>query len=118
MSSAPPLPPAGLAPARQPSAEEIALAARRSLSPARRAWLRFKADRRGYLSLWILAVLFALSLGGELLSNDKPVLVRYEGQFYYPLFVTYPEKTFGGDFITPTDYLDPFIADRITQGGN
>ncbi len=90
----------------------------RSLSPSRRAWLRFKADRRGYWSLWILAVLFGLSLFAEILSNDKPLIVRYEGQTYFPLFKTYPEATFGGDFITPTDYLDPFIAERITAGDN
>lgn len=93
-----------------------ALTATRSLSPGRRAWLRFKADRRGYWSLCILAVLFLLSLCAELLSNDKPLLVRYGGELYVPLFVTYPEKTFGGDFVTPTDYLDPFISEQITRG--
>lgn len=90
----------------------------RSLSPSRRAWLRFKADRRGYWCLRILAVLFGLSLFAEILSNDKPIIVRYEGQTYFPLFKTYPEATFGGDFITPTDYLDPFIAERISAGDN
>jgi microcin C transport system permease protein len=90
----------------------------RSLSPGRRAWLRFKDDRRGYCSLWILAVLFGLSLVAEVLSNDKPLLVRYEGQFYVPLAKDYPETTFGGDFITPTDYLDPYIRDKITGGAN
>ncbi len=79
---------------------------------------RFRANRRGYVSLWLFAVLFTLSLGAELLSNDKPLLVRYEGSFYLPLFVTYPETTFGGDFVTETDYLDPFIRDRLTGGGN
>ena len=90
----------------------------RSLSPGRRAWLRFKADRRGYVCLWILAVLFALSLVAELLSNDRPLVVRYEGNTYFPLLKDYPEQTFGGDFITPTDYLDPFIRERLTAGSN
>ena len=90
----------------------------RSFSPGRRAWLRFKGDRRGYWSLWILAVAFLLSLGAELWSNDKPLLVRYEGQFYVPMLTDYPEKTFGGDFVTPTDYLDPFIRDRLHAGSN
>lgn len=94
------------------------LAHARSLSPGRRAWLRFKADRRGYWSLCILALLFVLSLGAELLSNDKPLIVHYQGTTYFPLLKTYPEATFGGDFVTPTDYLDPFIAERLTSGGN
>ncbi len=101
----------------QPTAAQ-ALATVRSLSPGRRAWLRFKADRRGFVSLLLLAVLFALSLGAEFLSNDKPLIARYEGQFYFPLFKTYPENTFGGDFITPTDYLDPFIANKLSAGSN
>jgi len=90
----------------------------RSPSPGRRAWLRFKADRRGYCSLWILTVLFILSLGAELWSNDKPLLVHFEGTYYVPLLKEYPETTFGGDFITPTDYLDPFIRERLEQGSN
>ena len=90
----------------------------RSLSPGRRAWLRFKSDRRGYVCLWILAILFALSLIAELLSNDKPLVVRYEGNTYFPMLKDYPEQTFGGDFITPTDYLDPFIRERLTAGSN
>jgi len=90
----------------------------RSLSPGRRAWLRFRSDRRGYTCLWILSILFALSLVAELLSNDKPLLVRYEGNTYFPLLKDYPEKTFGGDFVTPADYLDPYIRERITTGSN
>lgn len=89
-----------------------------SLSPGQRSWRRFKADRRGYWSLWILGVLFVASLFAEVLSNDKPLLVRYGGEFYYPLVKTYPENLFGGDFISPTDYLDPFIVRQITQDGN
>jgi microcin C transport system permease protein len=89
-----------------------------SLSPGRRAWLRFRANRRGYASLWIFAVLFLLSLGAELLSNDKPILVRYEGRWYLPMLSAYPETTFGGDFRTATDYLDPFIRAQLSKGGN
>jgi microcin C transport system permease protein len=90
----------------------------RSLSPGRRAWLRFRSDKRGYYSLWILSLLFIVSLGSELISNDKPLVVRYNGEYYFPLFKTYPESTFGGDFATPTDYLDPFIQEQIETGGN
>ncbi len=93
-------------------------APRASLSPRRRAWLRFRANRRGYWSLWIFLALFGLSLMAEVLSNDRPILVRYEGRTYYPLLRSYPETTFGGDFRTATDYLDPFIRERLSSDGN
>lgn len=89
-----------------------------SLSPSRRAWQRFRRNRLGFGSLVIFATMVILSLFAEVLSNDRPLLVKYEGSFYFPVVRDYPEKTFGGDFPTPTDYLDPFIRDRITQGGN
>ena len=88
------------------------------MSPGRRAWLRFRANRRGYVSLWIFSVAFILCLGAEFLSNDAPILVRYEGQWYVPQFKVYPETTFGGDFRTETDYLDPFIQTRLSEGSN
>lgn len=88
------------------------------VTAAQRAWQRFKANRRGYVSLWLFSILFVLSLGAELLSNDKPIIVNYEGAYYFPLFVTYPETTFGGDFVTETDYLDPFIRDQLSAGDN
>jgi microcin C transport system permease protein len=83
-----------------------------------RAWRRFKANRRGYISLWLFSILFVLSLGAEVLSNDKPLLVHYQGEYYFPLFVTYPETAFGGDFVTESDYLDPFIREQLSQGEN
>lgn len=89
-----------------------------SLSPSRRAWLRFKRNRLGYWSLLIFCALVLVSLCAELVSNDKPLIVRYEGQTYFPMLKDYPETTFGGDFETPTDYLDPFIKQRLSQGGN
>ena len=89
-----------------------------SLSPSRRAWLRFKRNRLGFWSLLIFCTLVLVSLCAELVSNDKPLVVRYEGQTYFPMLKDYPEKTFGGDFETPTDYLDPFIKDRLTTGSN
>ncbi len=83
-----------------------------------RAWRRFKHNRRGYYSLWIFIVLFGLSLFAELLSNDTPVMVHYQGENYYPLIHTYPETTFGGDFNTEADYLDPFIKEQFSKEGN
>lgn len=90
----------------------------RSLSPARRAWLRFRAHRRGFVSAWIFAVLFVLSLAAELLSNDRPLIVSYQGRLYCPLVQSLPETTFGGDFRTATDYLDPFIRKQLSAPGN
>ena len=89
-----------------------------SLSPSRRAWQRFKRNRLGYWSLVAFVALVVLSLFAELLSNDRPLVVRYEGKTYFPIVQDLPETTFGGDFESPTDYLDPYIRDRITQNGN
>ncbi|MFD0667357.1 ABC transporter permease [Ramlibacter sp. MAHUQ-53] len=89
-----------------------------SLSPGRRAWQRFRRNRLGFVSLVLFAFMVLASLAAEVVSNDRPLLVRYEGQWYFPLVKDYPEKTFGGDFATPADYLDPFIRERLTAGGN
>ena len=89
-----------------------------SLSPGKRAWLRFKKNRLGYWSLLTFCVLVLLSLAAELVSNDRPLIVRYEGTTYFPLLKDYPETVFGGDFETPTDYLDPFIAQKLKEGDN
>jgi microcin C transport system permease protein len=88
------------------------------LSPGRRAWQRFRRNRLGFVSLCLFTVLVVLSLFAEVLSNDRPLLVRFHGQFYFPIFHDYAESTFGGDFPTPTDYLDPFIQKRLHEGGN
>ena len=87
-------------------------------STTQRAWRRFKSSRRGYISLWIFVILFVLSLFAEAISNDKPLLVHYQGDYYFPLFATYPETTFGGDFVTETDYLDPYIREQLQRGDN
>ncbi len=105
-------------PPSDPSVQGAIPAAPASLSPSRRAWMRFKRNRLGFWSLVVFCVLVVISLGAELVSNDRPLIVRYEGQTYFPLFKTYPETTFGGDFDTPTDYLDPFIQERLSAGDN
>jgi microcin C transport system permease protein len=89
-----------------------------TMTPGRRAWARFRRHRRGYWSLWIFLVVFATTLFAELLSNDRPIVVKFEGRYYMPLFHDYPETTFGGDFPTATDYLDPFIQTQLTTNGN
>ena len=58
----------------------------------------FKANRRGYWSLWIFLALFFFTLFAEFIANDKPLLVRFDGAFYYPVLVSYAETFFGGDF--------------------
>ncbi|WP_038216982.1 ABC transporter permease [Xenophilus azovorans] len=89
-----------------------------SASPGRRAWRRFRRNRLGFWSLVLFSVLVVLSLFAEVLSTDKPLVVRYQGQTYFPILKDYPETAFGGDFETPADYLDPFVRQRITEGGN
>ncbi|CAO3405758.1 ABC transporter permease [Azospirillum largimobile] len=83
----------------------------------RRRLANFKANRRGFWSFWIFLVLFVLSLGAEFIANDKPLLVEYENQYYWPVFQTYPETTFGGEFETETDYRDPYVRDLIQAKG-
>ncbi len=87
-------------------------------SPARRAWRRFRSNRLGYLGLVVFVVLFGVSLLAEVISNDKPLVARYDGRWYFPIVQTLPETTFGGDFPTPTDYLDPLIRDQLAKPGN
>ncbi len=87
-------------------------------SPARRAWRRFRSNRLGYVSLLAFVLLFGLSLLAEVLSNDKPLVARYQGHWYFPVFQTLPETTFGGDFPSPTDYLDPLIRENLSKPGN
>ncbi|MEX3957010.1 ABC transporter permease [Trinickia sp. EG282A] len=88
------------------------------VSPWRLTWLRFKSQRLGYWSLVVFVTLFVVSLLGEMLVNDKPLLVRYDGHYYFPIFKTYPETRFGGDFPAKANYLDPYIHSRITSNGN
>lgn len=87
-------------------------------SPSHRAWLRFRRNRLGFFSMCLFVLIFLLSLFAEMLSNDKPLMARYQGHWYAPIVQTLPETTFGGDFATPTDFLDPFIQKQFAQPGN
>ena len=89
-----------------------------SLSPSKRAWRRFKRNRLGYWSLVLFCLLVVGSLFAEVLSNDRPLVVRYEGTTYFPMLKDHPETVFGGDFDTTTDYLDPFIREQLSKGDN
>jgi len=89
-----------------------------SLSPSRRAWQRFRRNRLGFSSLVLFCALVLVSLLAEVVSNDRPLLLKYEGSYYFPIVTVYPEKTFGGDFETATDYLDPFIRNKLSADAN
>ena len=83
----------------------------------RRRFQRFFANRRGTWSLVIFTALFFISLFAELIANNRPILVRYDGAFYFPVFKAYPETTFGGEFATEADYKDPEVAKLIDAKG-
>jgi microcin C transport system permease protein len=84
---------------------------------AARRWENFKANRRAYWSLWIFTALFLFCLPAEFIANDKPLMVRYDGQNYFPIFRNYPETTFGGTFNSTADYRDPFVQGLISEKG-
>jgi microcin C transport system permease protein len=89
-----------------------------SSPPLKRAWLRFRSNRLGFYSAVLFAVMFFVSLFAEVISNDKPLLAGYKGNWYVPIIQTIPETAFGGDFDTPTDFLDPFIQAEFDKQGN
>jgi microcin C transport system permease protein len=87
------------------------------LSPTnRRRWENFRANRRGYWSLWIFLVIFVLSLFAEFIANDRPILASYKGELLFPVVIDYPEEKFGG-FLAETDYRSDFITDEIEANG-
>lgn len=86
--------------------------------PGKRLWRRFRQNRLGFWSLILFSVLYGFSLAGELVSNDRPLLVKYEGQWFFPVFRDYDETAFGGEFEIPADYLDPAFNARFSEPGN
>ena len=84
-----------------------------------RRWQNFKANRRGYWSLWIFLVLFVLSLFAEIIANDRPILMSFKGELLSPVLVDYPESKFNPDPLAfpKTDYRDPFIIELIEAEG-
>ena len=88
------------------------------ISPINRRRLEnFRANRRGYWSLWIFLFLFLISLFAEFLANDKPIFIQYDGHFFFPILVSYPETIFGGDFETEAEYSDPEVQNLIGKKG-
>jgi len=89
-----------------------------TLSPiTKRRISQFKANKRGYWSLWLFSILFILCLSAEFVANNKPLLVMFKGDLYVPVLKTYPETTFGGDFETATDYRDPYVGELLEKNG-
>jgi microcin C transport system permease protein len=88
------------------------------VSRRRRNWTRFKRNRRGYYCLLIFLTLFVTSIFAELISNDVPLVVKFEGQYFFPVLKSYPETTFGGDFETEADYKDPIFLELLQGTGN
>jgi microcin C transport system permease protein len=84
---------------------------------SQRQWQAFRDNRRGYWSLWIFIVLFVLCMAAELIANDKPLLLGYQGKLYAPVLFTYPETEFGGMFETEANYRDPFVRELIEEDG-
>ncbi|MDR5858756.1 ABC transporter permease [Halomonas eurihalina] len=93
-------------------------AAKSRLSPITRRRLEvFRQNRRARFSLWLFLALFVISLGAELAANDKPLLMQYQGDWYVPVLIDYPDTEFGGFLPTPADYRDPFTRDAIEADG-
>jgi microcin C transport system permease protein len=90
----------------------------RPVTPLTQRRLRnFRANRRGYWSFWIFLALFLITLPAEFLANDRPILVRYDGQWFLPIVNSYPETAFGGEFETEADYRDPYVSGLIQEKG-
>jgi microcin C transport system permease protein len=88
------------------------------LSPLdRRRLANFRRNRRAWWSLWIFLLLLVGTLFAELVANDRPLLVRYDGKLHVPFLVSYPETAFGGDFETEADYRDAFVREQIAAKG-
>ena len=77
----------------------------------------FKANKRGYFSLWIFLFILFSTLFAEFIANDKPLLVQYKGELFFPVLISYPETDFSGEFESETDYRDPFVDDLINEEG-
>ena len=89
-----------------------------ALSPInQRRLANFKANRRGWWSLWIFLLLFFVTLPAEFIANDKPVIMSHQGSLYFPVFTAYPETVFGGAFETEANYQDPYVVALIEKDG-
>ena len=89
-----------------------------TLSPlTQKRWHHFRSNKRGFVSLLIFIALFFFSLCAEFIANDVPLVVQYKGHYYFPIFKSYPETVFGGDFETTTNYKDVHVQELIAAKG-
>lgn len=77
----------------------------------------FRLNKRGFYAFWIFLFLFLVSLFAEFIANDKPIVISYDHKLYFPIFVSYPETDFGGDFKTEANYRDPYVEDKVREKG-
>ena len=83
----------------------------------RERWRKFKANKRGYYAFVLFCFILVFVLAADFIANDKPLIVRYDGQWYFPIFKEYPETVFGGSFKTQADYRDPYVQKKINEKG-
>ena len=77
----------------------------------------FKNNKRGLYSLYLLLLMLVFTLPAEFIANDKPLLIKYDNNLYFPIIKNYSETVFGGDFETTADYKDSFVTDLIKEKG-
>ena len=88
------------------------------LSPLNKRRLQnFKSNKRGFYSFWIFSFLFIVSIFADFIANDKPLLIKFDQEYYFPIINEYPETIFGGDFETEADYRDPYVIKLIEDKG-
>lgn len=87
-------------------------------SVTKRRWDNFKANKRGYYSLWIFLVLFGTSLFAEFIANDRPIAMSHQGQLYFPVLIEYTEADLGGEHEMVADFTDPWVRELIEEEGN
>lgn len=88
------------------------------LSPlTKRRWQAFRKHKRGWWASWLLIIICAIAIFAPFIANEKPLVVSYKGEFYFPIVKFYPETTFGGSMETETQYREKFIQDSIKQAG-
>jgi len=83
----------------------------------KRKMLNFKNNKRGLYSFYILLLMLIFTLPAEFIANDKPLLIKYDNNFYFPIIENYAETVFGGDFETTADYKDTFVTNLIKEKG-
>jgi len=110
-------PPSAVAPLQRAPSPELTFLGRPITPLTRRRLDQFRANRRGFWSLWLFLVLFGVTLFAEFIANDRPLLIQYDGGWYMPVFHAYPETIFGGVFPTEADYHDPEVKKLIEARG-